>query len=270
MGLKNSLIYEAILGSIFPQDLGLSKKWPENGQYGTRKKPVAAFFWNFIVTLQYRHFYKMCYNILRQYHTRKNQRFYNSEVIMFIHEVARPVGDSTVSQVVIYEFAHEPVDFWQCISDAITDYCLTPAGRQRFADGQMLTYNDFLDYVPNELCQKHGFSRVMASAEAKHIDGQDALVHRCGLTSYIRRQEQEQERQTKIKKALPRVTAEMTRVKESIPRMSDWSFTRMTTTAVRLAEEYVDNDLYGLREFVEQRLEQLAKPRPAQTSEAQA
>lgn len=187
-----------------------------------------------------------------------------------IHDVARTVGDSTVSQVVIYEFAQAQTDYWQHIHDAVIDYCTTPEGRQRVANGQMLTYGDFLDYVPDDFCQKHGFERTFAATEARHLDGQQTLIDRRDMTHWLHQHDREQERRTKLKKVLPRVTAEMNRARESIPKMSDWSFTRLATTAVRLAEDYVDNDLSGLRDFVEQRLEQLTTPKPAQKDEAQA
>lgn len=187
-----------------------------------------------------------------------------------IHDVARTVGDNTASEVVLYEFAQEPVDMWQNIHDAIIDYCATPEGRQRVADGQMLTYGDFLDFVPNEFCKKHGFERIFASAEAAHYDSQRRIMYHRSMAHYFRQLDQAQERQDRLKKVLPVVAAELNRVRESNPKLSAWSFAKMTTTAVRLTEEYVDNDLSGLRDFVELRLEQLTSRKSTRKSEAPA
>lgn len=187
-----------------------------------------------------------------------------------IHDVTRTVGDSTVSQVVLYEFMQQPTEYFQHIHDTVMDYCTTPEGRQRVANGQMLTYGDFLDYVPDDFCRKHGFERTFASAEARHIDGQQMLIDRRDMAHWLHQHDQEQERRANLEKVFPRVTAEMNRMRENFPKMFDWSFTKMATTAVRLTEEYVDNDLSGLHDFVELRLEQLAAPKSTPKNKAQA
>lgn len=188
---------------------------------------------------------------------------------MFIHEVARPVGKTMVSQMVLYNFLTAQNDLWQSIHDAIMDYCTTPEGRQRVANGQMMTYADFLDYVPAETCKKHGFERILASAEAKHYDGQQPMIDKRDMVYFLQQRDQAQEREAEIQRIVPQLAKAMADMR-SAPKMDKWSFWQIANAAIQWSTEYVDSGESDLRGFVRRKLDALAAPKPAKKGEVQA
>lgn len=187
-----------------------------------------------------------------------------------IHDVARTVDGNTVSQVVLYEFTQDPVDYWQNIHDAIADYCVTPEGRQRVANGQMLTYGDFLDFVPDEFCRKHGFERVVVSAAAVHYKEQQLLIDRRGLTSYLRQRDQDQERITSIHLAITPIARVMMEMQHHTNKIDRWGFSRVAQAAIQWSTEYVDSGESDMRGFVRRKLDALGAPKSTQKGEVQA
>lgn len=187
-----------------------------------------------------------------------------------VHKVPRSVGDSIVSDVVLYEFAQEPNDFWQHIHDAIMDYCATPEGRQRVADGQMATYDDFLAYVPNEICQKHGFDRVIASAEAIHCDSQLRIVNTRSMAHFLHQLDQAQEREEAIHRTIPQLAKAMADMHSQTPRTDKWSIWQIANTSIKWSVEFVESGESDLRGFVRRKLDELGTPKPTKKNNAPA
>ena len=187
-----------------------------------------------------------------------------------IHNVARTVGDNTASEVVLYEFAGEVNDFWQHIHDAIMDYCTTPEGRQRVADGHMATYDDFLDFVPDEFCKKHGFDRILVSAEAKHYDSQQQILSIRSILYYLHQLDRAQTREEIIQYTIPPLAKMMEEMQSRASKIDKWGFTKIARTAIHWSTEYVDRGESDLRGFVQRKLDELETPKSTKKSNAQA
>lgn len=54
-------------------------------------------------------------------------------------------------------------DVLEAIKKASTDYCTTPEGRRTYENNcNCFNYGDFDVYVPNDICEKYGISKIGA------------------------------------------------------------------------------------------------------------
>lgn len=191
---------------------------------------------------------------------------------MIVHKVSRDVDGQQITQMIAYLLPKGEVDVWQYIHDATIDYCCTEEGQQKFAAGQMLTYIDFLDNVPDEICKKRGLNVMRLDNEALSIDGNICLRDRSDIAYQIKRHEAQLDRQAKLRCLIPRFARELDSMdtKVKFPRISCWGLTKLTTTAVKLAEDYIDTGALNFRYFFEQRMAELTAPKSKRSDEAQA
>lgn len=181
--------------------------------------------------------------------------------MQIIHRVDRHDNGNMKSEVVVYNFQQSPTDIWQRIHDAILDYCTTPEGRQRAESGGMTTYDDFLDFVPDDICNRHGLERIMASNVAQHIPTQAIVVDKREIVRTLRQLDREQEREEAIQRIIPQLAKAMADMQSLAPKTDKWSFWQIANTSVKWSVEYVDSGESDLRGFVRRKLDALTAPK---------
>lgn len=191
---------------------------------------------------------------------------------MIVHKVNREVEGQQITQMIAYLLPKGEVDMWQYIHDATVDYCCTEEGQQKFAAGKMLTYADFLDNVPDNICENCGFTMLRLDNEALSIDGNICLRDRSDIAYQIKRHEAQLDRQAKLRCLIPRFARELDSMdtKVKFPQISRWGLAKLTTTAVKLAEDYIDTGALNFRYFFEQQMAELTVPKSKRSGEAQA
>lgn len=83
-------------------------------------------------------------------------------------------GCETRNLVIVLDVFDENINIEQAVSDACKEYCLTDEGKRTY-EGNCNCFNwgDFDAYVPDEICERHGFRKVdSVSAEEFIFDQQ--------------------------------------------------------------------------------------------------
>lgn len=76
-----------------------------------------------------------------------------------------------------FEVPDEQFDLIQAIKDAAKEYCATAEGQKTLSyNCGEFNYGDFDMHVPNEYCEKHGFSRVSTACADLIEDYNTSLV----------------------------------------------------------------------------------------------
>lgn len=193
--------------------------------------------------------------------------------MMIVHKVSRDVDGQQTEQMIAYLLPAGETDVWQFIHDATVDYCCaTDEGQQKFSAGKMLSYNDFLDFVPDDFCKKHKFDVLRLDNVAVAIDGSMCLRDRAGIAYQIQQYEAQLDRQAKLNRLIPKFARELDSMdtKVKFPQVHHWGLVKLTTTAVKLAEDYIDTGALNFRYFFEQQMAEMTTPKSAQRGEAQA
>lgn len=70
-------------------------------------------------------------------------------------------GLNTRTFVIGLDVFDENINIEQAIKNACTEYCLTEEGKRTYEDnGNCFNWGDFDTYVPNEICERHGFKKT--------------------------------------------------------------------------------------------------------------
>lgn len=70
------------------------------------------------------------------------------------------------------------VDFIEAVKAACTEYCRTEEGRNVYMHNKNdFNWEHFDMYVPNKICEKHGFRKLRFSIEADNIEFNQQLVN---------------------------------------------------------------------------------------------
>lgn len=178
---------------------------------------------------------------------------------MIVHKVSREVDGQQITQMIAYLLPEGEVDIWQYIHDATVDFCCTEEGQQKFAAGKMLTYADFLDYVPDDICKNHGLNVIRLDNEAIAIDGRINLRDRADIAYQMQQHEAQLDRQAKLRCLIPRFARQLDSMdtEKQFPQIRLWDLVKLTTTAVNLAEDYIDTGAREFPYFFEQRMAEL-------------
>lgn len=79
------------------------------------------------------------------------------------------------------------IDVEKAVIDACTEYCKTEEGRWTYCECNCFNFNwgDFTTYVPNEICEKHGFKIIdTAQVEELCFDFNQQLVDEDDVMDY--------------------------------------------------------------------------------------
>lgn len=76
--------------------------------------------------------------------------------------------DETTVEIMECVVSSRNISLDDAIKAAATEYCMTEEGRQICFANQGFNYTDFIKYVPNEICMKHGFAKS-ATYETKLV-----------------------------------------------------------------------------------------------------
>lgn len=76
-----------------------------------------------------------------------------------------------------FEVPDGDFDLRAAVKAACTEYCQTKEGRETY-EGNCNNFNwgDFDAYVPDELCEKHGFKRLRTEVSDEVVDFDELLV----------------------------------------------------------------------------------------------
>ena len=94
--------------------------------------------------------------------------------------------DGTDLQTVMFQFEvpDENFDLMSAIRNAAKDYCNTEDGRDRYEyNNHCFNWGDFDLYVPDEICKKHGFSKIRVSDGDEIVDFDEELVDLAEIAS---------------------------------------------------------------------------------------
>ena len=83
-------------------------------------------------------------------------------------------GLDITNLVMVLDVDSKDINIEQAVLNACKEYCLTDEGKRTF-EGNCNCFNwgDFDTYVPNEICQRHGFRKVESNvAEEFNFDQQ--------------------------------------------------------------------------------------------------
>lgn len=75
-------------------------------------------------------------------------------------------------------FSDDPdFDIQKAVKDACVEFARTPEGREAYkGNGNSFNWGDFVAYVPNEICRKHGFERTMDTLSQTKVYFTEQLV----------------------------------------------------------------------------------------------
>lgn len=68
-------------------------------------------------------------------------------------------------------------DLVTAVKAAAKEYCLTKKGRETYSENhRSFNWGDLVNYIPDEICQKHGFSIITCRIENEIRDFNEQLV----------------------------------------------------------------------------------------------
>lgn len=177
-----------------------------------------------------------------------------------IHKLFRD-EDGKKEQFVMYEYPnHKKFDLELAIHMAALEYCAI-AERMSAGDSAIgFTYYDFVDQVPNDICEKYGFSKIIINDEAKPVDQDSLVAEKMEMRSYLREREKNETEWDMAARVFYEFEAKM---RELSPELMEWSPKTMTIGALFWAREFVRrgivNDEGHRNEFLQERLEGIEK-----------
>lgn len=96
-------------------------------------------------------------------------------------------GLNTYTLVITLEVLVDNINIEQAVMDACKEYCQTEDGKYTYCNCNCFSFNwgDFVTYVPNEICKKHGF-RIFESEymEELQVDFNQQLVDEYDVVDY--------------------------------------------------------------------------------------
>lgn len=81
------------------------------------------------------------------------------------------------SLIIELTILNKDIDVEEAIKSACKEYLATDEGKQVYAENSnCFNWGDFSDYVPNEICRKHGFLIVDSKTADMVVDLNDQLI----------------------------------------------------------------------------------------------
>lgn len=92
--------------------------------------------------------------------------------------VATDQDGLNVRTCVIVLDVQDGVDAEKAVRDACKEYCQTEEGKQTYIGNcESFNWGDFDAYVPNSICQKHGFTKIDFEVNTENVDFNEQLVY---------------------------------------------------------------------------------------------
>lgn len=178
-----------------------------------------------------------------------------------IHKLCRDENGIKKEQFVMYEYPnHRKFDLDLAIHMAGLEYCAIAGGMSAGYSETEFTYYDFVDQVPNDICEKYGFSKIIINDEAKPVDQDSLVAAKMEVRSYLREREKNETEWDMAARVFYEFEAKM---REWSPELMEWGPKTMTIGALFWAREFVRrgivNDEVHRNEFLRERLEGIEK-----------
>jgi hypothetical protein len=182
-----------------------------------------------------------------------------------------------ITDIYVMYCISEGHDLRQSIHDAMVEYCYNKYQEQPDSSITTLDYGEFIRFVPNELCKKHGFSKIVINENAEahstdeiRVDIPEmshiiSLMNREANRSNAQREaarEQEKIREIAFYKFSQKVAASL---KRENSRFSDVPVDCIMRHAYDWAKEYVEsgntdiNDTASMNRFFERKVDRLVR-----------
>lgn len=150
----------------------------------------------------------------------------------------------------------------QSIHDATLAYCIAERQKGHVTPFDM-TLQDFVESVPNTLCEKYGFQKILVNDVAEDCDGSRVCLDECDLHRHL----EDRKKLVRQKKAMEQVFGSfgmrMEAAQKKSPAVSGWSFHQITKLMLVWAEEFADKygekNIYTHRDqdFVNEKLKEM-------------
>lgn len=150
----------------------------------------------------------------------------------------------------------------QSIHDATLEYCIAERQKGHVTPFDM-TLQDFVESVPNTLCEKYGFQKIMVNDVAEDCDGSRVCLDECDLHRHL----EDRKKLSRQKKAMEQVFGSfgmrMEAAQKKSPAVAGWSFHQITKQMLVWAEEFADKygekNIYGHYDgnFVSEKLKEM-------------
>lgn len=166
-------------------------------------------------------------------------------------------------QLVMYCNMTDAADFdlRQAMQCALLEFCRTPEGREMVKEGRLLDYSDFVNFVPAEICMRHGFYKTLPLDEATVMAGSTPMMGKYDIACYLQQCDQAQERATRLHNAsvgIAQMLGSMRRGDSPVPEVRKMDSETMTLTTICWAEEYVNTGADDLGAFVRAKVRNLS------------
>lgn len=178
-----------------------------------------------------------------------------------IHKLIRDEDGMKKEQFVLYQYLNRKnYDLEFAIHMAVLEYCATADGMRTQYSKTGFTYQDFVDRVPNSICEKHGFLKTIINDEAELIDRDLLIAEKMEVKSYLHGCEKNDAEwdmtvqvfydfETKVRKWKPELMEK--NPKEMTSKILFW--------ARKFAQSYIVNNDYHRDEFLQERLKEIEK-----------
>ena len=177
-----------------------------------------------------------------------------------IHYFAYNLGGVMAATYAVYVTPANS-DLGQLIHDASLDFCR--AKRDNGREVPELTYAQFALCVPNEFCERHGFTKILTKDVATPYDGNSICLSRFEINRYLKDMDANNQWKKRLCQTYASFARHMSPSMRKGTAIDDWTFLHIAKEMLSLSMECADGmgglDIEGHpeRDFVRRALEQL-------------